>query len=248
MRRRTDPPSSTCCASIARPSMPLRMSVRPHASQTRAPDGRPIIRAAPPAHGARRADRSRRPHAPPCRRRRQSRSGPAGADGGDIGRCQRLGRHLDAGKSPDRITRLRRFQRLSPRIELPGADAVLARNVGWRCARRQALCRNRLLLLGRPATAPFAAWESNPSAASERSYDWSYGRSLLMPPSRSGLGPCPWRETSILNAGNAMWASGYAYGGGRAIRRFCSSDPVELSASAFQSTGFWWASSETSPA
>jgi hypothetical protein len=87
--------SSTCWASIAtllrvlsRPSMPLRISVRPHASQTRAPDGRTIIRAAPPVHGARHADRSRRRREPSCHRAMRSRSGwavekavqPAGAD------------------------------------------------------------------------------------------------------------------------------------------------------------------------
>ena len=32
--------ASTCCASIAKPSMPLRISVRPQASHTRAPDGK----------------------------------------------------------------------------------------------------------------------------------------------------------------------------------------------------------------
>src|SRR6185437_16489671 len=52
---------------------------------------------------------------------------------------------------------------------------------------------------------------SNPSAGTERSYDWSYERSLLMPPSRLRLSPCPCRETSIFNAGKAMWARGYAY-------------------------------------
>jgi hypothetical protein len=36
-------------------------------------------------------------------------------------------------------------------------DAVQPRNVCWRCARGQALCRDRLLLLGRPAAAALIA-------------------------------------------------------------------------------------------
>jgi hypothetical protein len=60
--------------------------------------------------------------------------------------------YLDAGKSPRGVHhgfRLRRQQRVSPCIEPPAADAVLARHLCRRCARRQALCRNRLLLLNR---------------------------------------------------------------------------------------------------
>ena len=67
--------------------------------------------------------------------------------------------YLDAGKSPRGVHhgfRLRRQQRVPPCIELPAADAVLARHLCRRCARRQALRRNRLLLLNRPATPPLA--------------------------------------------------------------------------------------------
>src|SRR4051794_1405537 len=52
---------------------------------------------------------------------------------------------------------------------------------------------------------------SNPSEGSERSYDWSYVRSLSMLPSRPGSGPSPWRESSILNPGKAMWGPRNAY-------------------------------------
>src|SRR4051794_6402446 len=52
---------------------------------------------------------------------------------------------------------------------------------------------------------------SNPSEGSERSYDWSYVRSLSMLPSRPRLGPSPWRESSILNPGEAMWGPRNAY-------------------------------------
>src|SRR3954453_22276643 len=52
---------------------------------------------------------------------------------------------------------------------------------------------------------------SNPSEGSERSYDWSYVRSLSMLPSRPGSGPSPWREASILNPGEAMWGPRNAY-------------------------------------
>src|SRR3954452_23797423 len=54
---------------------------------------------------------------------------------------------------------------------------------------------------------------SNPSEGSERSYDWSYVRSLSMLPSRPRLGPSPWRESSILNPGEAMWGPRNAYVG-----------------------------------
>src|SRR6185312_5733513 len=68
---------------------------------------------------------------------------------------------------------------------------------------------------------------SNPSAGTERSYDWSYERSLLMPPSRLRLSPCPYRETSIFNAGKAMWARGYAYRDpdGGAFEATCATPP-----------------------
>jgi hypothetical protein len=45
---------------------------------------------------------------------------------------------------------------------------------------------------------------SNPPEGSERSYDWSYVRSLLMSPSRPGSRPCPWEESTKLNPGKAM--------------------------------------------
>src|SRR6185312_10226459 len=75
---------------------------------------------------------------------------------------------------------------------------------------------------------------SNPSAGTERSYDWSYRRSLLMPPSRLRLSPCPCRETSIFNAGKAMWARGYAYFS--TLRpKFCAGADVSIAAPITQS-------------
>jgi hypothetical protein len=52
---------------------------------------------------------------------------------------------------------------------------------------------------------------SNPSEELERSYDWSYMRSPIIPPSRPSLRPCPWAKSSILNPGKAMWALRNAY-------------------------------------
>jgi hypothetical protein len=54
-------------------------------------------------------------------------------------------------------------------------------NVCWRCAKNHALCRDRLLLLGRPAAAAFTA-RSNPAEGLDCSSDWpSSGRTVPTP-------------------------------------------------------------------
>jgi hypothetical protein len=52
---------------------------------------------------------------------------------------------------------------------------------------------------------------SNPSEGLERSYDWSYVRSLMMATPRPGLRPCPCPEASRLSPGKAMWGPRNAY-------------------------------------
>src|SRR3954452_18100344 len=61
-----------------------------------------------------------------------------------------------SASSAERRTWLRCLQGVPPSIELTRADAVQPRNLCRRCARGQALGRDRLLLLGRPAAAAFA--------------------------------------------------------------------------------------------
>ena len=143
----------------------------PQASQTRAPDGKLIIHAGPRVHATQGAGVNGRVHTQ-RRAGRQNDLDQAGRlarrewrrrrDQAAFGSVRRRPgcRHLNTGKAPKhrrRRSRLRWQQRLPPVVQLTGANAVLARHLRRRSAWRQALRRDRLLLLNRPPTPPFAA-------------------------------------------------------------------------------------------
>ena len=149
-----------------------------------------------PGRSRSQARRSAPPCAPPCHPSTRSRSDPTVGQSGrpQLRNCRRrfdgsflthvLHRprrlHFDTGKPPRGVRhgfRLRRQKRMPPCRQLPAADAVLARRLCRRCAGRQALCRNRLLLLNCSATPPLVARiQLNPRITSAL-YDYSYERS-----------------------------------------------------------------------
>jgi hypothetical protein len=101
---------------------------------------------------------------------------------------------------------------LSPtEIEVPPATSDYGYDVLWQDYRNWASEPRSSASARLSSAAAVRRAGSNPPEGSERSYDWSYVRSLLMPPSRPGSRPCPWGESTILNPRKAMWGPRNAY-------------------------------------